>query len=210
MKLVGIISTAVLFLLLGTTAPAYAQQEEHAQEAKPAQHAQQKQEAQQAKSSQHAEQKREAQQAKSSQHAEQKQEAQQAKSSQHAQQKQEAQRAKSSQQAEQKQEAQQAKSAQRQEHAQQAQGVAGNRGGRIPDDRFRAHFGRDHRFRVNRPRIVAGYPRFQYGGYWFGFIDPWPADWYYTDEVYVDYIDGGYYLYNPVHPGVRIAISVVF
>ena len=227
MKLVGAISTAVLFLLLGTTAPAYAQHEEQAQEAKPAQHAQQKQEAQQAKpaqhaqqkqeaqqakSSQHAQQKQEAQQAKSSQHAEQKQEAQQAKSSQHAEQKQEARQAKSSQHAEQKQEAQQAKSAQhaqRQEHAEQAQGFTGNRGGRIPDDRFRAHFGREHRFRINRPTIVAGYPRFQYGGYWFGFIDPWPADWYYTDEVYVDYIDGGYYLYNPVHPGFRIAISVV-
>ena len=227
MKLIGIISTAVLFLLLGTTVPAYAQHEENAQEAKPAQHAEQKQEAQQAKSSQHAEQKQQAQQAKSSQHAAQKQEAQQAKSSQHAAQKQEAQQAKSSQHAEQKQEAQQAKSsqhaeqkqqaqqaksaqhAQRQEHAQQPQRVAGNRGGRIPDDRFRAHFGREHRFRINRPTIVAGYPRFQYGGYWFGFIDPWPADWYYTDDVYVDYVDGGYYLYNPARPGVRIAINVV-
>ena len=67
MKLVGIISTAVLFLLLGTTAPAYAEQhEEHAQEAKPAQHAQQKQEAKQAKPAQHAQQKQEAKQAKSS------------------------------------------------------------------------------------------------------------------------------------------------
>jgi hypothetical protein len=34
MKLVGIISTTVLFLLLGTTAPAYAQHEEYEQEAK--------------------------------------------------------------------------------------------------------------------------------------------------------------------------------
>jgi hypothetical protein len=29
--------------------------------------------------------------------------------------------------------------------------------------------------------MVAGYPHFQYGGYWFGFYDPWPAGWYYTD-----------------------------
>jgi outer membrane biosynthesis protein TonB len=164
MKLVGVISTAVLFLLLGTTAFAFAQHEEQAQEAKPAEHAQQKQEARQAKSSQHAEQKQEAgqakssqhaeqkqearqakssqhaeqkqeaRQAKSSQHAEQKQEAQQAKSSQHAEQKQEARQAKSSQHAEQKQEAQQAKSAQRQEHAQQGQRGGGNRGG--------SHYGR--------------------------------------------------------------------
>jgi flagellar motor protein MotB len=198
MKLVGVISTAVLFLLLGTTSPAYAeQQEEHAQEAKPAEHAQQKQEARQAKSSQNVRQEQEAGQAKSAQRAGQKQEAQHVKSAQHAEQKQEAQQAKS------------AQHAQRQEHAQQAERVSANRGGRIPDDRFRAHFGRDHRFRINRPTIVAGYQRFQYGGYWFGFVDPWPADWYYTDDVYVDYIDDGYYLYNPVHPGVRIAINVV-
>jgi len=190
MKLVGIISTAFLFLLFGTTAPAYAQHEENAQEAKPAQHAQQKQEARQAKSSQHAEQKQEAQQAKPAQHAQQ-QHAQQAMPAQHAQQQEHAQQAMPAQ------------------HAQQPQRVAGNRGGRIPDDRFRAHFGREHRFRINRPTIVAGYPRFRYGGYWFGFIDPWPADWYYTDDVYVDYVDGGYYLYNPARPGVRIAINVV-
>jgi len=47
MKLVGIINTAVLFLLLGTTAPVYAQHEEHAQKSKPAEHAQGKQEAKQ-------------------------------------------------------------------------------------------------------------------------------------------------------------------
>jgi flagellar motor protein MotB len=162
MKLVGVISTAVLFLLLGTTTPAYAQQhEEHAQQAKPAEHAQQQQHAQQAKPAEHAQQQQHAQQARPAQ------------------------------------------------HAQQAQRVGGNRGGRIPDDRFRAHFGREHRFRIIRPTIVAGYPRFQYGGYWFGFIDPWPTRWHYTDDVYVDCIDGGYYLYNPVHPGIRIGINVV-
>ena len=66
MKLVGIINTAVLFLLLGTTAPVYAQHEEHAQKSKPAEHAQGKQEAKQAKPAQHAQQKQEAKQAKSS------------------------------------------------------------------------------------------------------------------------------------------------
>ena len=233
MKLVGIISTAVLFLLLGTTAPAYAQHEEHPQEAKPAEHAQGKQEAKQAKSSQHAEQKQEGQQVKSSQHAEQKQEAKQAKSSQHAEQKQEGRQAKSSQRAEQKPEGRQAKSSERaeqkqegrqakseqraqrgenaqgQEYAQQSQGGGGDRGGRIPDDRFRAHFGRDHGFRINRFTMVAGHRRFRYGGYWFGLFDPWPVGWYYTDEVYVDYYDGGYYLYNRRHPGIRISINVV-
>ena len=59
------------------------------------------------------------------------------------------------------------------------------------------------------PKMVEGYSRFQYGGYWFGFVEPWPEDWYYTDDVYVDYADGGYYLYNPYYPGVRVEIIVV-
>lgn len=41
--------------------------------------------------------------------------------------------------------------------------------------------------------MVDGYSRFQDGGYWFGFVEPWPEDWYYTDDVYVDYADGGTY-----------------
>ena len=80
--------------------------------------------------------------------------------------------------------------------------------GRIPEDRFRANFGREHVFVINRPVIVEGHPRFQYGGYWFGFGQPWPGDWAYTDDVYVDYVDGGYYLYNRVHPGIRISINI--
>jgi len=81
--------------------------------------------------------------------------------------------------------------------------------GRIPDDRFRSHFGREHRFHMGNPVMVDGYSRFQYGGYWFGFVDPWPADWYYTDDCYIDYADGGYYMYNPYYPGARFAITVV-
>jgi hypothetical protein len=58
---------------------------------------------------------------------------------------------------------------------------------------------------------VGGHRRFQYGGYWFGMVDPWPEywsdDWYDNDDVYVDYYDGGYYLYNRSYPRDRIAIS---
>ena len=81
--------------------------------------------------------------------------------------------------------------------------------GRIPDDRFRANFGRGHEFRIGSPRMVDGYSRFQYGGFWFGFVQPWPNGWYYTDDVYIDYIDGEYFVFDPYYPGVRIAISVV-
>jgi primosomal protein N' len=81
--------------------------------------------------------------------------------------------------------------------------------GHIPDERFHSNFGREHVFRISSPRIVDGYSRFQYGGYWFGFVQPWPVGWYYTDDVYVDFIDGGYYLYNPYYPDDRVSISVV-
>jgi hypothetical protein len=80
---------------------------------------------------------------------------------------------------------------------------------RIPDERFHSNFGREHEFRIGNPVLVAGYSRFQYGGFWFGFLEPWPVDWYYTDDVYIDYVDGGYYMYDPYYPGARFAISVV-
>lgn len=51
--------------------------------------------------------------------------------------------------------------------------------------------------------------RFAYGGYSFGFVDPWPVAWGYSDDVYVVYSDGGYYMYDYVHPGVRISINIL-
>jgi hypothetical protein len=81
--------------------------------------------------------------------------------------------------------------------------------GRIPDDRFRSNFGRSHEFHMGNPVMVGGYSRFQYGGFWFGFVQPWPTGWYYTDDVYIDYVDGEYYMFDPYYPGQRFAISVV-
>lgn len=89
------------------------------------------------------------------------------------------------------------------------QPVQGRQGGRIPDDRFRANFGRQHTFSIGQPVIVSGTPRFQYGGYWFVIAQPWPTGWGYSDPVYVDYIDSEYFLLSPVHPGVQIAINVI-
>jgi hypothetical protein len=94
-------------------------------------------------------------------------------------------------------------------HSQQAHNFGGHGGGHIDDVHFRASFGNEHHFRMNRPVIYEGYSRFNYGGYYFGFYDPWPSDWGYSDDVYVDYIDGQYYLINPEHPGPRLTINVV-
>lgn len=100
---------------------------------------------------------------------------------------------------------------QAEQNGQQAQHEqhADNQRGRIPDDKFRANFGRQHTVVINRPTVVEGHPRFQYGGYWFTIVDAWPPDWAYTDDCYIDYVDGEYFLFDLRHPGVRIAISVV-
>ena len=96
------------------------------------------------------------------------------------------------------------------DHAGQRQaenGYAGGKGGHIPDDKFRAHFGQGHHFSA-RGVIVAGQPQFQYGGYSFELVDAWPVDWAYTDDCYIDFIDGEYFLFDVMHPGVRIAVFV--
>ncbi len=98
-----------------------------------------------------------------------------------------------------------------QKSAQQSQRDDRTRGsgdhGRISDDHYRASFGNGHNFHVNRGDY--DHRRFDYGGYSFGFIDPWPLGWGYTDNVYVVYDDGAYYMYDVVHPGVRISVSIL-
>jgi hypothetical protein len=87
-----------------------------------------------------------------------------------------------------------------------AQQRAGNNGGgRIPADKFKANFGQQHTFRVTQAEY--GNRSFQYGGYSFGFVDPWPSNWLYTQNVYVVDINGVYYLCNASFPGVNLALS---
>jgi hypothetical protein len=82
------------------------------------------------------------------------------------------------------------------------------KGGHIPDDKFRSSFGRSHSFHPSRPTVVGGRPTFVYGGYSFILVDAWPAEWAYTDDCYIDYVDGEYFLFDLLHPGVRIALFV--
>jgi hypothetical protein len=89
------------------------------------------------------------------------------------------------------------------QHAQNAKPV---QHGRIPDDWFKANFGREHSFRVSEGDYRNH--RFQYGGYWFGFESAWPSNWLYTQNVYVVEIDGAYYLCNASYPGVNLTLSV--
>jgi hypothetical protein len=178
MKLVGIIGTAVLSLTLGAAAPVYAQ-EEHQQD----EHAQQEdkdKKVQQDKPAQQEEKHAQTEQKK----AQQEKPAQQ--DEKHAQQEQKPQE----------------KPAAQHEQTQRAEGNHG----RIPDDRYKANFGREHTFRVNQGDFNNH--RFQYGGYWFGFAAPWPNNWLYTQDVFVVDIGGVYYLCNPVYPGVNVELIV--
>ena len=174
MKLVGIISTAVLSLTLVAAAPVYAQEQRDQQEDQKAKPAQDDKKAQPEKSAK-PEEKTAAQPDKNAKPEEKNA----------------------------KQENNNTKPAQN--NAQQQERTAGNRGGQIPADKFKANFGQQHTFRVTQ----ADYSnhRFQYGGYSFGFVDPWPSNWLYTQNVYVVDIDGVYYLCNASFPGVNLALS---
>jgi hypothetical protein len=110
---------------------------------------------------------------------------------------------------------QRASQEQRSQEQQRAQQTAqhrdndhGNNGGghgrRVPEEKFRASFGSSHHFHVQRNDDR----RFNYGGYYFTYNDTWPGDWDYNDDVYIDEIDGEYYLVNPRHPGVRLLVIV--
>ena len=236
MKALVALGTAVLFLSLGTPVPAFAQQGK--EEAKPEQkqqqqHAQpQQQQHAQPQQQQHAQPQQHAQQQPKQQQQQQaKQQNQQKQQQQHAQQQPKQQQPKQQQQHAQQGVQQAARHTPQQEHAQQAawqghrsqnwqsdhrswQQRGGYHGYRIPENRYNGYFGPDHGFVIySQPyMVVGGFPRFQYNGFWFSLVDPWPDNWgnnwYQTDNVYIVYENDGYYMYNPRYPGVGIAISV--
>ena len=188
MKPVSLISTGVLFLLLGTVAPTYAQQEQHEQEAKPEKQEQQarpekQQQAKPAKQEQQPQAKPEKQQQAKAAKPE-----QQAKPEKQ----QQAKAAKPEQQAKPEKQ-QQAKAAkpERQQQAKgqqtpQAQGQWASNGQK--DSRGHEYnesrFGRDHhaRFEENGGRFYNGRREYSYGGYWF-YAGVYPP-WFYQQEVY--------------------------
>lgn len=108
-----------------------------------------------------------------------------------------------------KQEKQEKTDARKDEQPQQDHGSSAGKSTRIPDDKFRAHFGRQHTFTIGHPQVVGGQPQFQYGGYSFVIVDPWPAGWAYSDNCYIDFIGGEYFIFDVVHPGMQIAVTVV-
>lgn len=90
----------------------------------------------------------------------------------------------------------------------------GYEGYRIPAARYRGSFGPSHGFRMFGSRLIMvdEFPRFQFGGLWFGVLDPWPEywsdDWYDDDDLYIEWFAGGYYLRNRRYPMDRMALTV--
>jgi len=87
------------------------------------------------------------------------------------------------------------------------------RGGRFDHEFFVGHWGAYHPFYWGAcnwwgPRFYPG-SYFWFGGAYFVIVDPIP-DYWYDDQVYVDEYDGGYWLVNPLYPGVRFAVTVRF
>lgn len=80
----------------------------------------------------------------------------------------------------------------------------GGGGHRIPEDRYRADFGRAHTFHVRHDNDR----RFQFGGYWFEYTDAWPSGWGYDDNFYIVEIDGVDYLCDARFPDQRIVVIV--
>ena len=203
MKTIGIISTAALALLLGVAATSYAQDD---RDQKPEQKQEQKDKPAEKKTpeekSARQEQKAAPQQDKNAKQEE--KNTQQQNKNNEQEQKNGQQQDRNTKQEEKSAQQQDKNSQQEQKNAQQAQR---NSGRRIPDDRFRANFGREHSFHVSRDDYSRD-RRFQYGGYWFGFVDAWPSDWLYTQDVFVVEINGVYYLCNAMYPGVNITLNI--
>jgi flagellar motor protein MotB len=195
-----LISTALLFLLAGAPSFAWQEPEREKDKSKPA--PQQEEPRKQAPEREKPQQQEREKQQPDRQQQEKQQDKQQQKQQKDAQKQENPQQKQSAKQQQDRERVQQ----QQQGRAPQAQRDGANRGGRrIREQDFHTHFGREHRFHVER----RDDRRFQYSSYWFEFSDPWPVEWNYDDDVYVDEIDGDYYLINPVHPGFRVLVIVV-
>jgi outer membrane biosynthesis protein TonB len=84
--------------------------------------------------------------------------------------------------------------------------AAQGKGQRIPQEKFRASFGREHHFRIARSSDDR---RFQYSGYWFEVVEVWPVGWSFDDDCYIEEDGDDYYLVDFVHPEIRVLVIVV-
>jgi hypothetical protein len=229
MTVLGVISTTAMFLLLGATIPAFAQEEHHEESAKPAQHDEQAKPAAKQEQPKPQKQEQQAKPAKQEQVKPEKQQQQatpqkqeqQAKSQEQNHQKQAEQQAKGQQQQEKKQQQQQTKTQQNEEKSQQQQQANGHaqqsqaqyaRSGQ--KDRYgheynESHFGPNHhaRFEASGGRDYNGRREYSYGGYWFyaGAYPPW---FYQRDVYFVMGPDGLWYAVAYDDPSLTFQVNI--
>jgi len=226
MKVLGVISATAMFLLLGATIPAFAQEEsakpaQHEDKAKPAakqESAKPQKQEQQAKPAKQEQVKPEKQQ----QQAKPQKQEQQAKSQEQNQQKQTQQQAKGQQQQEKKQQ-QQTKTQQNQEKSQQHQEQQATGHGQESHIQYarsgqkdsrgheynESHFGPNHhaRFESSGGREFDGRREYSYGGYWFyaGAYPPW---FYQRDVYFVMGPDGLWYAIAYDDPSLTFQVNI--
>src|ERR1700721_2719245 len=228
MKALGVISTTAMFLLLGATVPAFAQEEHHQESAKPAQREGQAKPAakqEQAKPQRQEQQTKPAKQEqarpeKQQQQAKPQQE-QRAKNQEQNQQKHSQQQAKSQEQNQQRNTQQQAKSQEQKQqnhqkqqangHAQQSQGQYARNGqkDRYGHEYNESRFGPNHysRFEENGGRYYHGRREYSYGGYWF-YAGAYPA-WFYQQNVYfILGADGLWYAVAYDNPSLTFQVNI--
>jgi outer membrane biosynthesis protein TonB len=214
MKVLGVISTAAMFLLLGTTVPAFAQEEHQEEGAKPAQHEEEAKPAPKQEQTKPQKQEEQAKPAKQEAAKPQKQEeqAKPAKQEEAKPQKQEQQQQAKTQQPkpqqteEKNQHPQQAKAQPQQSQGQFARNGQKDSSGHVYNE---SHFGPTHhaRFEATGGREYNGRREYSYGGYWF-YAGSYPA-WFYQQDVYfIMGADGLWYAVAYGNPSLMFQVNI--
>jgi glucan-binding YG repeat protein len=192
MKVLGVISTTALFLLLGATVPAFAQEEHQEEGAKPAQHEEQAKPAPKQEETKPQKQEEQAKPAKQEAAKPQKQEQQE--------------HAKTQQTEEKNQNQHQAKGQAQQSQGQFARNGQKDSSGHVYNE---SHFGPNHhaRFVATGGRSYNGRREYSYGGYWF-YAGSYPA-WFYEQDVYfIMGADGLWYAVASGNPSLMFQVNI--
>jgi hypothetical protein len=197
MKVLGVISTTAMFLLLGATVPAFAQEEHQEEGAKPAQHEEEAKPAPKQEQTKPQKQEEQAKTAKQEEAKPQKQEQQQQAK---------AEQPKTQQTEEKNQHPQEAKAQPQQSQGQFARNGQKDSSGHVYNE---SRFGPNHhaRFESNGGREYNGRREYSYGGYWF-YAGSYPA-WFYQQDVYfIMGADGLWYAVAYGNPSLMFQVNI--
>src|ERR1700723_2210575 len=207
MKVLGVISTAAMFLFLGASVPAFAQEEHQEEGAKPAQHEEEAKPAPKQEQTKPQKQEEQPKTAKQEEAKPQKQEEQAKPAKQEAAKpQQQEEQAKTQQNDERNQHPQEAKAQPQQSQGQFARNGQKDSSGHVYNE---SHFGPTHhaRFEANGGRFTNGRREYSYGGYWF-YAGSYPA-WFYQQDVYfIMGADGLWYAVSYANPSLMFQVNI--